>query len=196
MSVPPLKNHWLNHQGVRSCAETILAGGVVAYPTEAVWGLGCLPDDQQAVEQILALKKRSWRKGLILVAANIEQFSSQLMGLSAEQRETLAASWPGANTWLVPNNGTVPPWISGDHSAVALRVSNHPVVTALCRQVGGPIVSTSANPQGKPSATSSVKVRKYFAGESLQLAPGRVGKNQKASTIKDLLTGNVVRAGG
>lgn len=196
MSAPSSTNHWLQHQGVRRCAQSIIAGGVVAYPTEAVWGLGCLPSDQAAVERILALKKRSWRKGLILVASSIEQLSPLLSELTSAQRATLAISWPGATTWLVPNNGTVPPWITGDHHAVALRVSNHPLVAALCQQVGGPIVSTSANPQGKPSATSSHKVSKYFFGESLMIAPGTVGKHQKASTIKDLLTGNTVRAGG
>ncbi|ROR98988.1 translation factor SUA5 [Sinobacterium caligoides] len=192
----PAANPWLRHVAVRRCVETISCGGVIAYPTEAVWGLGCDPENALAVEQLLALKGRSVDKGLIMVAANIEQLAPYLTDISAAQRQSLEASWPGPNTWLVADNGRVPAWIRGRHDSVALRVSSHPLVVALCQRFGGPIVSTSANPQGKPSARSALQVRRYFAGYLDGIAPGCVGGAKTASTIRELASGRIIRAGG
>ncbi|HNI38217.1 MAG TPA: Sua5/YciO/YrdC/YwlC family protein, partial [Pseudomonadales bacterium] len=89
------------------------SGGVIAYPTEAVWGLGCDPHHEEAVTQLLALKQRNWRKGVILIAADVAQLAPYLRGLPEEKLAVLHASWPGPNTWLVPNNGAAPAWITG-----------------------------------------------------------------------------------
>jgi L-threonylcarbamoyladenylate synthase len=144
---------------IRIASAILHQGGVIAYPTEAVWGLGCDPFNATAVFNLLALKKRLPQKGVILVAATLQQFDFILSDLPTPQYELLQQSWPGPITWLVPNNGTIPYWISGDHNSVALRVSAHPLVNALCRAYGGPIVSTSANPQSKPAAKTACKVR-------------------------------------
>ena len=120
-------------------------GGVIAYPTEGVWGLGCDPDNDAAVAQLLRLKQRDPAKGLILIAASIEQFAPWLEGLPPELHAPLVASWPGPNTWLVPDNGRTHALVRGAHECVALRVSDHQGVIALCQAFGGPIVSTSAN---------------------------------------------------
>lgn len=170
-------------------------GEVIAYPTEAVWGLGCNPFDAEAVYKVLSLKQRSVDKGLILIAADIHQFNFILKDCSAVQRNQLEKSWPGPVTWLVPNNGTIPYWISGNHSSVALRVSDHPVVKALCKAYRGPIVSTSANPQGKPSAKTAWQVSRYFrrSKELSYITKGSVGKRKKPSDIFDLNSGSTIR---
>lgn len=178
---------------VRLLAQQLRTGGVIAYPTEAVWGLGCDPSNLAAVEHILSLKRRSMAKGLILVAADIEQFSSFLEGISPEQRQLLSQSWPGHNTWLVPDNGFCPPWVKGDFDSVALRVSSHPVVAGLCRAFGGPIVSTSANPQGLSPARNAMTVHRYFPSMLDGLAPGLVKQSASPSCIRDLNTGAVIR---
>lgn len=126
------------------------SGGVIAYPTEAVWGLGCDPDNDEAVAHLLRLKQRDPAKGLILVAGSIAQFAPWLEGLPLELHAPLAASWPGPNTWLVPDNGRTHALVRGAHDSVALRVSDHPGVIELCEAFGGPIVSTSANRAGEP----------------------------------------------
>jgi L-threonylcarbamoyladenylate synthase len=180
------------HPRVRLAALELARGGVVAYPTEGVWGLGAHPFNRHAVEKILGLKNRPVDKGLILVAAHINQLDFILRHLSAEQRAALAASWPGPNTWLVPHHGEVPPWISGQHETVALRVSAHPVVRALA-ELAGPLVSTSANPQGLAPARQAFRARGYF-GNQVFYAPGQVFPNAGPSTIRDLLTGRIVRA--
>lgn len=117
---------------VRQVARVLRAGGVIAYPTEAVWGLGCDPWNEAAVRRLLALKGRPQEKGLILVAADIGQFDFLLHDLPPAWRERLARSWPGPNTWLVPHHHRLPAWITGRHASVALRVSDHPRVRALC----------------------------------------------------------------
>lgn len=175
------------------CVEALRLGEVIAYPTEAVWGLGCDPFNEAAVAQVLRIKRRAPEKGLILAASDISQFDFLLHDLPPEQLAKLRSSWPGHNTWLVPHHGRVLPILSGQHDTIALRVSAHPIVVALCRKFGRPIVSTSANPQGLPPALNATKVRRYFAYERIYLAPGRVGQAQRPSTIRDLRTGEVIR---
>lgn len=186
---------WTLSPSVRIAAQTIKQGGVVAYPTEAVWGLGCDPFNDHAAFNILFLKKRAPEKGLILVASKISQFNFILNDLPSGYITTLKKSWPGPNTWIIPNNGTIPDWISGEHSGVALRVSNHPLVRAICDSYGGPIVSTSANPQGKPAATHQWQVHRYFHDDRRldYTTKGTTGGNKTPSTIRDILTGNIIR---
>ncbi len=186
---------------IRTAANIMHDGGIIAYPTEAVWGLGCDPYNVEALERVIALKQRDPTKGLILVASSIDQFNPMLTDISPEQRQKLEGSWPGAITWLVPNNGHVPALISGSFSSIALRVSPHPIVQALCNAFGGPIVSTSANPQGKPAAVTASQVRDYFqvsdskdkANTINAMTEGSVGNRKQPSTIKDLVTDKVFR---
>ena len=176
---------------VQYAVHALRGGQVIAYPTEGVWGLGCDPDNEQAVEVLLGLKGRSPAKGLILVASRMEQLMGWLPPLSSPQQEVLARTWPGPNTWLVPVSDRVPPWISGGRSTVALRVSAHPVVRALCDGFGGPLVSTSANRSGGPAATCLLDVQLRFP--QVLRVPGELTQPGKASTIRDLQTGNIVR---
>src|SRR5688572_25705866 len=137
---------------LENAARAIRDGGVIAYPTEAVWGLGCDPFDEAAVARLLAIKQRDVAKGLILVAGERAQFDDLLdwSTLPAERLAAVEASWPGPNTWIVPATARVPRWITGAHHGVAVRVSAHPLVAALCGKLGGPLVSTSANRAGAP----------------------------------------------
>lgn len=180
------------HPRLRNAARHVRQGGVIAYPTEAVWGLGADPFDGDAVATILQLKQRPVGKGLILVAASMAQFDFILQHLPTSQRDILTASWPGPRTWLVPHHGLLPSWIYGDFETVALRVSAHPVVRALCQMVGGPVVSTSANPQGLAPARFGYRARQYFAGR-VEYAPGQVDLTGNPSEIRDLGTGRIIR---
>ncbi len=185
---------WLTHIGVQRAATSMHGGGVIAYPTESVWGLGADPENAEAVRRLLALKHRAPDKGLILIASDLAQVEPWLANLTDAQRDTLRASWPGPNTWLVPNGGLASPWVTGKHSSVALRVTAHPVAAALCRAFGGPIISTSANPQGRPSAKDAVQVRRYFGRQLDAIAPGRTGGRRQPSQIRDLASGKTLRA--
>lgn len=186
---------WSINPRVQFAAKQMKLGGVVAYPTEAVWGLGCNPLDDVAVMQLLELKARPVEKGVILIAASMDMFAPLLSQLDDLQRQRLKNSWPGPNTWLVPNNGLVPPWITGRFSSVALRVTDHPVAAGLSRAFGGPIVSTSCNPAGSPPARTIDQVRRYFGNQLDGITAGQVGNRSNPSEIRDLLTGEIVRPG-
>ena len=177
-------------------AQRLFQGAVIAYPTEGVWGLGCFPDNEEAVARILALKQRRWEQGLILVAADIEQFEPFLQAITPSQRATLEAAWPGLETFVVPDGGVAPAWIRGKHEGVALRVSAHPVIAGICNQLGGPIVSTSANPSGKPPAKNTLRLRQYFAEGIDFVVPGELGGAPGVSQIRLLETGEILRPAG
>jgi L-threonylcarbamoyladenylate synthase len=186
---------WSINPRVQFAAKQMRLGGVVAYPTEAVWGLGCNPLDEDAVLRLLELKDRPIEKGVILVAATINMFAPLLSGLDDLQRQRLKNSWPGPRTWLVPNNGLVPYWITGNFGSVALRVTDHPVAAGLSRAFGGPIVSTSCNPAGLLPARNLDQVRRYFGNQLDAITNGQVGKRNSPSEIRDLITGEIVRPG-
>lgn len=170
-------------------------GGIIAYPTEAVWGLGCDPFNPAAVRRLLEIKRRPEHKGLILAAADERQIEALLAPLSDRQRAQLSATWPGPNTWLLPDaRQLIPRWIKGRHSGVAVRVSAHPVVQALCDAFGGPLVSTSANASSAHPAKSKTKVRAYFGCNIDFIVDGALGGLDKPTTIRSLIDNSVVRA--
>jgi L-threonylcarbamoyladenylate synthase len=178
---------------LQAAVSALRRGGVIACPTEAVWGLSCDLNNEGAVARLLALKGRPIAKGLILVAATEEQIEFLLSDLSAQQRQTLAKVWPGPVTWLLPHSGRVPSWICGEHATVAVRVSAHPVVSALCSAWGGPLVSSSANLAGARPAREAFQVRRFF-GEGLDyLLPGRIGAAARPTSIRDLCSGQIIR---
>ena len=178
-----------------TCAtQTLVMGGVIAYPTEAVWGIGCDPWNEAAVHRILQLKQRPMHKGLILVASQWSQFQPLVETLTAAQIEQLNASWPGHTTWLMPDpQNWVPPWIKGQHASVALRVSAHPLVVSLCDRFGGPIVSTSANIAGRQPARSRLHILRTFGDQLNYVATGELGQSIQPSQVKDLVSGQVIR---
>lgn len=185
----------INSWQIRRAVDYIKQEGVIAYPTEAVWGLGCDPYAETAVIRLLELKKRPMHKGLILVAAEVEQVQHLLASLTAEQRGWVMESWPGPNTWLIPDpQGLIPHWIKGDHSSVAVRVTEHPQVKALCNRFGGLLVSTSANPAGSEPALTKLKVSAYFGDRLDFILAGETGGRSSPSVIRDALTRETVRA--
>ncbi|MGH6977933.1 MAG: Sua5/YciO/YrdC/YwlC family protein, partial [Brevundimonas sp.] len=149
---PTPYNHAMPQLSPAEAAIALHAGGVIAYPTEAVWGLGCDPFDEAAVLRLLAIKQRPVDKGLILIAASVTQLDglADWDALPDARRDDVLASWPGPHTWIMPATARVPRWITGVHDGVAMRVSAHPVVIALCDAFGGVLVSTSANPAAAP----------------------------------------------
>lgn len=187
MYPPPGKHH------LQRAAHALLEGGVIACPTEAVWGLSCDPFDAAAVARLLQLKGRPPSKGLILVAASEVQFDFLLEGLGRRERGALSASWPGPATWLVPHRERLPRWVHGAHDTVALRVSAHPAVAALCHLFGAPLVSTSANPAGARPARCLFQVKRYFGDHLDGVLPGRLGGLERPTPIRDLRSGAALR---
>lgn len=170
-------------------------GGVVACPTEAVWGLGCDPSSEAAVMRLLAIKQRDVAKGLLLVAADVAQLDGLVdwTALSPDQRAAVLASWPGANTWILPATSRVPRWITGAHDGIAVRVTAHPIVRALCLAFGGPLVSTSANASGEPPARTEAGLPEALRHAVDALLPGETGGLDRPTPIRDARTGATLR---
>ncbi|MTD39382.1 L-threonylcarbamoyladenylate synthase type 1 TsaC [Erwinia sp. CPCC 100877] len=169
---------------------------VIAYPTEAVFGVGCDPDSEEAVNRLLALKQRPVEKGLILIAANYAQLTPYIddSWLDETQREAVFSRWPGPVTFVFPAKPTTPRWLTGRFDSLAVRVTDHPLVVKLCQAYGKPLVSTSANLSGQPPCRSAREVAAQFGADFPVLA-GETSGRQNPSEIRDALTGELIRQG-
>ncbi|MGK9175758.1 L-threonylcarbamoyladenylate synthase type 1 TsaC [Yokenella regensburgei] len=169
---------------------------VIAYPTEAVFGVGCDPDSESAVHRLLELKHRPVEKGLILIAANFEQLKPYIDDsmLNEEQRQAIFACWPGPVTFVFPARATTPRWLTGRFDSLAVRVTDHPLVISLCEAFGKPLVSTSANLTGLPPCRTDDEVRQQF-GADFPVVEGMTGGRLNPSEIRDALTGELFRQG-
>jgi len=178
---------------LRQARHIIQAGGIVAHPTEAVYGLACDPANTEAVLRLLRLKNRSLDKGLILVAANLEQLAPYIV-VPKEVAGKISATWPGPVTWLLPVQPGVSALLTGSHRTLAVRVSAHPVVQALCKECNQPLVSTSANLQSSPPARSALAVRRIFEQNVDLILHGAVDRNASPTEIRDAITDQVIRS--
>ena len=167
-------------------------GGVIAYPTESCYGLGCDPRSYRAVLRLLKLKERPKSRGLILVADRFSRLQRYVRPPAPEQRKLLDQTWPGPHTWLMPASRHAPRWLRGRHDDIAVRVTAHPDTVTLCRALGSALVSTSANRAGlKPLKTYAACVKAF--GQNVLVMPGRVGTRKTPSTIQHLIGGRILR---
>lgn len=183
----------MSSQQVSEAVQILQQGGVIAYPTEAVYGLGCDPTNLRAVERLLSLKQRSRDKGLILIAAEFDQLSPYLAEIENSLKANIFSTWPGPVTWLWPAKPEVSNLLRGKHDTIAVRVTAHPLAAALCRAFGGPLVSTSANLSGKPPTRTADEVRIQLAERVDYVLEGETGGLSRPSQIRDALTGAVIR---
>lgn len=179
---------------MRAAASSLRRGGVIAYPTEAVFGLGCDPRRASAVDRLLHLKRRDWRKGLILIAADVDQLKPWLAPLAPEIWQRISAVWPGPVTWVLPARAGTPKRVRGAHNTLAVRVTDHRLTQELCRLAGTAIISTSANRSGLAPARSVFAVRRQFRGSLDAILVGSLGGRSRPSEIRQL-SGQVIRSG-
>lgn len=183
----------MNIADIKTAAEIIHSGGVVAYPTESCYGLGCHPGHHHAIQRLLDIKRRHWRQGLILIAARLQQLKKYI---DCDQKQALKRAvdaWPGPYTWLMPCRPRVSEWITGQHRSIAVRVTAHRGAAALCNYSRLALISTSANRHGRPAARSAKAVRREFGDELDYVLVGNLGKQQKPSQIRDAVTNQILR---
>lgn len=174
-------------QQLSQAVACLQIGGIVAYPTEAVYGLGCDPFNQKAIEKLFHVKQRPMEKGVILVAASVGQIKDWVELEGTVWQDKVLASWPGPVTWVLPLKKPMPDWVTGGRDTVAIRVSDHPVVQRLCEAFGKPIVSTSANLTGFEPARSCDEVQDYFANQ-VYCVDAPLGKLSQPTQIWDART--------
>jgi len=182
-------------QPIEAAVAALRCGGVIAYPTEAVYGLGCDPLDQAAVGRLFLLKQRPPTQGVLLIAASFAQVEKYIDAerLPASAFARAQASWPGPHTWVFPRAASVPAWLAGDHAGIALRVTAHPLAAELCRAFGGALVSTSANRHGTAPGLSAATVRAEFGSELAYILDGEVGGLDRPTPIRDVVSGEMLR---
>ena len=176
----------------RRLAAHLRRGGLIAYPTESCYGLGCDPDNRIAVQRLLRLKQRPQRKGLILIAASYRQVARHLQPLTPDQQQQLREAGAQAITYLMPAHHSTPRWLRGAHDTLAVRLTAHNQAAQLCRGVNRALVSTSANRSGQRPAKTYAQCQRLF-GRKVWVLPGRVGKRKKPSTIRAWADGKIVR---
>ena len=183
----------IDFESIHRAADVIRQGGVVAYPTESCFGLGCDPDNTDAIRRILRMKKRPANKGLILISDRLSRLGKYTGELPLSHRQEMMTSWPGPFTWLVPTTGAVSFWLKGQHTLVAVRVTAHKEAALLCRLAGKPIVSTSANRSGQKSIKAYNRISQVFGNEVDYVVNGQIGRSSRPSTIRNSVTGEILR---
>lgn len=178
---------------LNDAAAILQCGGIIAYPTEAVYGLGCDPRNKAAVLRLLELKQRSVEKGLILIAADRSQLETFIDPAVFDLYPDVTASWPGPHTWLMPCRADTPQWLRGNHNTLAVRVTAHLLAADLCKAFGGAIVSTSANPGSLPPALTAGEVRNYFSDNLDMIVEGDTDGLVSVSSIRDARSGRQIR---
>ncbi|GFO71563.1 L-threonylcarbamoyladenylate synthase [Bathymodiolus japonicus methanotrophic gill symbiont] len=177
---------------IRMTSHALKQGKVIAYPTEAIYGLGCDPLNEAAVMHLLSIKQRPVHKGLILIASDFSQLQPFIKP-STEMLARIMPSWPGPITWIIPAQAWVPAYLSGAHTSLAVRVSAHPLVQRLCADFAGAIVSTSANISRQTPARSALAVREKFHANNIHILAGATGHQQQATAIYNALDGKCLR---
>ncbi len=183
---------------IQEAALVVRAGGVIAYPTEAVFGLGCDPRNEAALARIVSLKGRSQEMGFIIIAESFAQLRPFCQRVSEAVRETVFAHWPGPVTWVFPASVACSPLLTGGRNTIALRVTAHPVAAALCEACGMALVSTSANLSGQAPLRSAAAVAETFSESHHRggidcVVAGEVGAEDRPTTIRDAISGRVIR---
>jgi len=167
-------------------------GGLIAYPTESCYGLGCDPRNPRALKRLIRLKGRDAGKGMLLIADRLERLHPFMRPLSSADLARVGHSWPGPVTWIVPASAACSPLLTGGRTTIALRVTAHPDAARLCRKLGMALVSTSANPSGRKPAQTAAQCRRMF-GARVRVIDGRIGQRRRPSTLIDLATGKILR---
>ncbi len=178
---------------IHRATQILNTGGLIAYPTEAVYGLGCLAHFDNTIRRLLDIKQRPDEKGLILLISDLAQLDDYIKPLSPQIQKKIQASWPGPVSWLLPAKDTVSRLITGQHQSIAVRLSAHPVVKALCQRCQAPLISTSANLYGKNMTYSAFQVRRQFDDQLDYILNAPLGKQGKPSTIVDALNDSIIR---
>lgn len=180
---------------INRLSKAIELGAVIAYSGDTIWGFGCHPLRSDSVAQILHIKRRSSNKGLILLASDIKFCLPYIShNLPAAKLALIQQQKSRPTTWLIPASRHCPSWLRGEFPTVAIRITNHPFIQALCEKIESPIVSTSANVTGKSPVRNSIQAHRLFADQLHTIVSGYNPGTGRPSEIKSLETGNIIRS--
>ena len=178
---------------ITGAVEQLRAGQIIAYPTEAVYGLGCDPGNESAVRNLLSLKGRHESAGFVLIASEFSQLQPWVAITEEPLLDKAMQTWPGPVTWLFPRAADVPDFIAGSHKTVAVRITAHEPSRDLCQAFGAALISSSANLNAAKPARSVSEVEDYFGHNIAGILAGPLGGGERPSQIRDLASGKILR---
>ena len=180
---------------ISGAIEQLREGNIIAYPTEAVYGLGCDPSNKDAIRKLLKIKAREESAGFVLIASNLDQLQPWIAAVEPNLVKRAMRRWPGPTTWLFPRAKEVADMVAGQHTTVAVRITAHEPSRKLCMAFGSALISTSANTHSAQPARSVAEVKDYFGNQLGGILVGALGSAQQPSEIRDLVNGNIIRHG-
>ncbi len=183
---------------IRYCAEVLKVGGLVAFPTETVYGLGANALDEKAVKSIFEAKGRPSDNPLIVHISDKDKLKGLVSDIPPEALALTDRFWPGPLTVILRKSALVPATITAGLDTVAVRMPSHPVALALIKESGLPVAAPSANTSGKPSPTNAKHVIDDLLGKVDVIIDAGISKIGLESTVLDLTTDppTVLRPGG
>ena len=182
-------------QDIKNAVDTMRKGGVILYPTDTVWGIGCLPDNEEAVKKIYEIKHRDGKKPLILMSNefyNLLEYVKQ--PIEKEAQKLIKQHFPGALTLVLEKSEKTPDYITSGMPTVGVRIPDNATFANICKNIYGHVLATtSANLSGEPAALSYDEAVKYI-GEQVDLVIPSYGceAKGKASTVAGFKDGKVI----
>ena len=173
-------------QNINQAADIIKNGGLIAYPTETVYGLGADPYNSEAIQKIFTAKGRAEDKGIILLIRGADDLSRLICNISPTAQILIEAFWPGPLTLVFRANRDLPPALLGGRGTVALRHSSSPIATQLLTAFSGPLTSTSANRSTEPPARSACEVENALGDHLDLILDGGPSASAIPSTLVDV----------
>ncbi|HEC13938.1 MAG TPA: Sua5/YciO/YrdC/YwlC family protein [Acidiferrobacteraceae bacterium] len=184
----------MTRQDLEQAARVLRAGGIVAYPAESCFGLGCDPRNPRSLRNLARLKGRPWKMGMLLITDRRERLTRYVDWPNTPHQQQIHNSWPGPVSWALPARQGVSHWLTGNHSNIVVRVTAHPHARALCQQMASALISTSANRHGRPAARSAAMVEREFGDQIDYILTGRIGAMTRPSEIRDAISGDIIRS--
>ena len=169
--------------------EVLKGGSIIIYPTEGIYGIGCDAFNQKSVNKVISIKGRSNSKSFIVICSDVIQLKTIINENYVNNQELLAKNFI---TWIVPAHQKCPSWLTINNT-VAVRITDHPVIDNLCNGLNGPIISTSANYSNQSYINDIKKIEVLFDKKVDYIIEGKLGGEIKSSTIKDIVTKEVLR---
>ena len=171
---------------LNKAASIIRSGGVVAFPTESFYGLGVSAWDAKAIQRLFTIKKRQENQPLLLLISTASLLNQYVIRIPDIASQIMEEFWPGGLTLIFEANPGLPQLLTSGTGKIGLRLSSHPVATALAQAVGAPITGTSANISGQVACSSAEAVR-HSLGRSVDfILDGGETEGGKGSTVMDI----------
>ncbi len=179
----------ITHKSASEAISILKNGGLIIYPTEGVYGLGCDALNEKSVKEVFKIKFRSHEKSFITICSDISQLDGLIHSDYMTDKKITKFDF---TTWIIPIDDSCPCWLSKDDN-IAVRISNHPVVKDLCNGLGKPLISTSANISNQEYENNLNHISKLFDKKVECIVEGKLGGKNTPSKIIDIVTGSVLR---